>query len=259
MTLTHAPYQPTPDSPDWNPKRTDDNGEAKYFKDDVAFLDKNVGRIISKLEKLNLTENTLIIFLGDNGTGKNTVSQFKGKPYTGGKGSSTAAGMRVPLLVSWKGKIKAEQVNTNLVDSTDFLPTIAEAAGLTLPEDKDRDGISFYPQLIGKEYQPREWIYSWHLGVKPAGEETVIAFDKEYKLYRSGNFVEFINEVKDEKQLAQNSLDEKQKAELQKLENVLDKYKDARPEWAKKSEKPAGSPDNKEQKKGKRQNQRRNS
>ena len=82
--------------------------------------------VLQWLDELGLRENTLVIFLGDNGTGVEVVSQFKGKPYPGGKGTGTARGNHVPLIVNWPGRVSAGKVNSDLVGSVDFLPTICE-------------------------------------------------------------------------------------------------------------------------------------
>lgn len=246
MCLTHAPFQPTPDSPDWDSKRTgEEYSNKKHFKEMTEFVDKNVGRIVKKLAETGLTEKTLIIFLGDNGTGRQITSQFKGKPYQGGKGSTTEAGMHVPLIVSFPNKIKSGNVNTNLVDSTDFLPTIAEAAGIELPQDAERDGISFYPQLLGQETKPREWVYSWFLGQRISGQESVFAFDKHFKLYREGTFFDLSNDPKEKNPLNSELLNEKQKNAKQKLQTVLNSYENKRPQWVKPLEKKTDSPKNK--------------
>jgi arylsulfatase A len=238
MCLTHSPFQPTPDSPDWDAKRTGEQySDTKHFKEMTEFMDKNVGRIVKKLEETGLTEKTLLIFLGDNGTGRPITSQFKGKPYRGGKGLTTEAGMHVPLIVSFPDKIKPGGVNTNLVDSTDFLPTIAEAAGIELPHDEERDGISFYPQLFDRETKTREWIYSWFLGQKPAGQESVFAFDKQFKLYRRGTLFDLVQDPEEKNPLNPDTLNESQKLAQQKLQAVLDRYKNARPDWVKPLEK----------------------
>ena len=76
----------------------------------------------------------------------------------------------------------------NLIDSTDFLPTICEAAGVEVPGDLTVDGRSFLPQLRGEEGDPRNWIYCWYArggGPKPDFE---FAMNGSYKLYRDGRF-----------------------------------------------------------------------
>src|SRR4051812_48490726 len=85
MLLTHAPYLPTPDSDDWDPKAfgEDTNKGVKHFADDVAYMDKLVGKLLTKVDELGLRDNTLILFLGDNGTGKGVMSKWKGQQYPG--------------------------------------------------------------------------------------------------------------------------------------------------------------------------------
>ena len=108
MILTHCPFDPTPDSTDWDPKRLgsttykgDQNDPQRHFVDMVAFADKAVGQIVAQLEKSGVRDNTLIIFTGDNGTDKPIVTPWNGTKVVGGKGSMTDTGTRVPLIASW--------------------------------------------------------------------------------------------------------------------------------------------------------------
>src|SRR4030042_5026069 len=101
MALTHDPYCPTPDSADW---RKDRNASGiEYFADNVAYMDKIVGRLHDKICSLGLEENTLILFTGDNGTGRAVRSRLNGKWIEGGKSLMTDAGTHVPLIAGWKG------------------------------------------------------------------------------------------------------------------------------------------------------------
>ncbi|MBM4076698.1 MAG: arylsulfatase, partial [Planctomycetes bacterium] len=129
MMLTHAPYQPTPDSKNWDPKLIGerDNDQEPHFKDMVEYMDKLIGKLIGKLDELHIREKTLIIFLGDNGTKRGTRSMMGDRVVIGGKGTTTAAGMHVPLIASWPSRIRSS-VHEQLVDSTDFLPTLLDAA-----------------------------------------------------------------------------------------------------------------------------------
>src|SRR5439155_11588008 len=138
------------------------DGIDPHFHDMVEYTDKLVGKLLAHLESLGLRENTLVLFLGDNGTGKGTKSMFNGKVFVGGKGDTTDAGMHVPLIVSWPGKIAAGKVCPDLVDSTDFLPTICEAAGVPIPSGTTLNGRSFLPQARGEPVTPRDWYYSWY-------------------------------------------------------------------------------------------------
>ena len=85
-----------------------------YFKDMVAYTDKIVGKIVNKLEELNLDDNTLVIFTGDNGTHPTIQSHLAKEVIVGGKGKTTDAGTHVPLVVKWPSKIKEKGVFEDL-------------------------------------------------------------------------------------------------------------------------------------------------
>ena len=180
MALTHAPFEPTPDSKDWNKKV---RNNAKYFADMVAYMDKVIGRIVHKLDELTLRENTLILFTGDNGTPRPIITQMKdGRSIHGGKGSTTDAGTHVALLANWKGTTPAGRVCQDLVEFSDILPTLADAAGASLPGNVTLDGRSFLPQLRGQPGNPREWIYCWYRR-DPGSTLYRFARDQRWKLY----------------------------------------------------------------------------
>ena len=230
MMLTHGPFQPTPDSPDWDPSFSERDGhDLKHFADMTAYMDKMVGELVAKLDALGLREDTLILFLGDNGTAREVTSQYKGQAYPGGKGGSTARGTHVPLIANWPGRIPAGKVNADLIASTDFLPTICEAAGAALPETLPPDGRSFLPQLLGGKGNPREWAYFWYApdgGAKPKYE---FAMSTGYKLYRDGTFVDLARDPFEEKPLNVAKLSGAPSAAAKKLQAALDQYSDARP------------------------------
>jgi len=100
MMLTHAPYQPTPDSPDWDRKAEGErvNQARKQFGEMTTYMDKLIGKLVSRVDELGLRDRTLVLFLGDNGTGRGVPSQMGSRTVIGGKGSTTAEGMRVPLI-----------------------------------------------------------------------------------------------------------------------------------------------------------------
>jgi len=124
-----------------------------------------------------------------NGTGRGMRSMMGDRLVIGGKGTTTDAGMHVPLIASWPDKITAGRVCSDLVDSTDFLPTILDAAGMVTLSGVKLDGRTFLPQILGAEGQPRDWIYSWY-SPRQSGDITIreFAFNRRYKLYRSGEF-----------------------------------------------------------------------
>ena len=230
MMLAHAPFQPTPDSPDWNPQARDEKvKDAKYFGDMVAYADKLVGRVEAKLEELGIRENTLVIFLGDNGTGAGITSRFEGREIRGGKGQTIKRGMHVPLIANWPGHIAAGSVNDNLVASTDFLPTICDAAGAKLPTAMPADGQSFYAQLLGKTGTPRETLYCWYARGAAMKNVREFAMTKQYKLYRDGRFFDVVADPEERapRKIAELRGDAAEAAN--KLSSVLEQYANARP------------------------------
>jgi arylsulfatase A len=187
MILAHDPFQPTPDSPDWDPEAEGElvNRHVRHFGEMMAYLDRLVGRLVDRLDALGIRDNTLLIFLGDNGTHRGVTSRFAGRDVPGGKGLTTHRGTHVPLIVSWPGVVPAGRVCDHLVAAVDILPTICEATGVAVPEGLD--GRSILPQLRGEPGEPRPWIYSWYWprpAQSPAPVES--AFDAAYKLYGDG-------------------------------------------------------------------------
>jgi arylsulfatase A len=232
MILTHGPYQPTPDSKSWDPKAVGEevNRAPRHFGDMVEYMDKLIGKLVAKLDALSLRENTLVIFLGDNGTGKNTRSMMGERAVIGGKGTTTTAGMHVPLIVNRPGHVVAGKVHGGLVDTTDFLPTLLEAAGVPLPPAGKCDGRSFLAQLRGEKGTPREWIYSWY-SPRQGKNMTVreFAFNSRFKLYRSGNFFDLTKDPSEQNALAVASLEDEAASAAKLLQSALDQFKGARP------------------------------
>ena len=233
MILTHDPFQPTPESPDWDPQAHGEkvNRAVKHFADMTAYMDKMVGRLVAKLEQLGLRENTLLLFVGDNGTGVGvTDSRFKGQTYPGGKGTRTARGTHVPFIASWPGRIPAGKVNADLISSVDFLPTLCDAAGATVPAALKIDGQTFYPQLLGQKGRPREWLYSWYVRDGGSTPQWEYAMTRDYKLYRDGKFYDLRADPFEQKP-AQSVAGRSGKAAAaaKSLQSALDRYKNARP------------------------------
>jgi arylsulfatase A len=232
MILTHCPFVPTPDSGDWDPSSKgskDYKGKAKYFSDMVSYMDKMVGKIVAKLDELGLRENTLILFTSDNGTDKPVVSVMNGQEVEGGKGQTCDAGTRVPLIASQPGVIGKGQVCRDLVDFSDFLPTICEATGMSVPEALDIDGRSFLAQLKGLKGNRREWIYCWYSRGGNEKQAKVFARNKRYKLYRDGSFYDVSQDVLEKAPLRESNLNDETRRIRAALQGVLDTYKNRRP------------------------------
>ena len=230
LILTHSPFQPTPDSPNWDPtiKSEAKQQSNKHFADMTAYTDKMVGRIVARLDQLQLRDNTLLIFLGDNGTLSSITSRFQGADFKGGKGQMNHRGTHVPCIVSWPAVIKHGTVSHDLISSTDFLPSICQAAGIDVPSQID--GLSFLPQLRGQTGTPREWLYTWY-SPRQRADMTVkeCVFDQRYKLYRTGEFFDLIADPDEKQPIAADSLDTAGSIAASKFRHVLDNFADARP------------------------------
>jgi arylsulfatase A len=162
--LPHFPWEPTPDSKDqsYREKVIGKKGNPKYFPDMVAYLDKQVGLIMKSLDDQKIADNTIVIFLADNGTDRDLVNTWgDGKQVKGGKGTMTDRGTHVPLSVRWTGHIKAGSTCDNLVDFSDLFPTICDLT-LTARPKIEMSGRSFATQLYGNAGLPREWIHIQH-------------------------------------------------------------------------------------------------
>lgn len=142
----------------------------------VESVDQSVGKVMKKLEELNLDKNTIIFFMSDNGglavvEGKNTPATVNA-PLRAGKGYLYEGGIREPWIVKWPGVIKPGSVCSAPVISVDFLPTICEMASAS--RNHEIDGISIVPLLKRSGGINRDAIY-WHYphfsnqGGKPGG------------------------------------------------------------------------------------------
>jgi arylsulfatase A len=150
------------------------NGRWQTYKERVQAMDRQVGRLITVLDRLGLRKKTLVLFTTDNGTPvrmitnavdgkyvrKPVVSRMGDRNVYGGKGSLTDGGTHVPLIANWTDKAPAGRTIDDLVDFSDFLPTLADLAGAALPKEVVLDGVSFAPRLEGKRETTRRWAYS---------------------------------------------------------------------------------------------------
>ena len=121
------------------------------FKDNKAFalwLDDGVGAILDKIKKLGLAKDTLIVFVPDHGS------------YRHGKATLYDYGMRVPMLLQWKGKIKPNTTYDGIVANIDFAPTVLDLCGIKPPTDYAIDGVSFKAQLFGSQKPIRNVLFS---------------------------------------------------------------------------------------------------
>jgi len=156
--------------------------KTRMVQDNPAFagmvesVDDSVGRIMKKLDDLGLAENTVVIFMSDNG-GLSTVPREGSTcnlPLRAGKGWLYEGGIREPMIIKWPGVVEAHSTCSEPVTSTDFYPTMLEMAGLPLKPKQHVDGVSLLPLLKQMGKLERKAIY-WHYphyhgsGSKPSG------------------------------------------------------------------------------------------
>ncbi len=236
MVLTHSPFVPTPDSPDWNDENFQKEKKNHYFTKMVEHTDHLLGRIYNQLDSLNLLENTVIIYTADNGTDRRITTQTKNGAVKGGKGLTINSGIHVPLIISQKGVTPENKVCNDLIDFTDFVPTLLDIAATPLPEDFQTDGHSFYPVLVGKTGTPRKWIFCHYDARWPFADKhrTRFAMNHRYKLYHDGRFFDFINDPLEKRPVktSQNKSANTSQTELQKvLDSIPIPWDSAEPDY----------------------------
>ncbi len=224
MILTHSPFELTPDSP---PEHTKDSSALELMAGMVAYADKIVGRVVDHLDELGIRENTILLFIGDNGTNQSVTGGSVGEhDWPGGKGSNfVEMGMRVPLVVNYPGGRSGGAVFDDPVDLTDFLPTFAELAGIGLPKDLPLDGHSFAGRLVGdSNYKPHSWAYVGYYS-KNRGDMSHFARDKQFKLYEGGYLYDFVKDPGHARPINIETTGPKGKAAYKRLKKVLEGMK----------------------------------
>jgi arylsulfatase A-like enzyme len=143
-------------------------------------MDRSIGRVLDRLDKHAIADNTIVVFLNDNGGGESTARYAahsrnfaNNKPLRGYKFDVFEGGVRVPMIIRWPGRVPAGEVYRKMVSSMDVLPTLVRAVGLEMPEDQHTDGVDLLPYINGEsESNPHEWLCwqnrSW-LPRKPGG------------------------------------------------------------------------------------------
>ncbi len=162
MNNSHGMEVPGGLTPDYGQYRDKDWPEsAKGYAQMVSILDSDVGAILRKLKDLNLDENTLVIFASDNGThaegGNDPEFLNSNGALRGIKRDLYDGGIKTPMIAYWPNKIKAGQVSDHISAFWDFMPTVCDVVDIETPEGLD--GISYLPELLGKEQPKHEYLY----------------------------------------------------------------------------------------------------
>ncbi len=207
MSHIHGPILRTPDS----------TPNSDHYADNIAYMDKLVGKLTAELDRLGLRDNTLVVFVGDNGTAQGHAARatVNGKPISGMKHTMLEGGSRVPMIVNWPGTTPADKVCRDLTDFSDYLPTFAALAGATLPAGVKLDGHSLAPQIKGQIGTPREWVY-----VELAGWRYVRT--PNWKLNNAGELFDMKDAPFKETLVAKDSTHAEAVAARRELQTVLD-------------------------------------
>lgn len=157
----HTPIQPVKSLLGKYENKAAWNGQdnAKYATM-VDNLDLQIGRLIASLEENNKLDNTLIIFISDNGGLYKVTKQW---PLRAGKGAYYEGGIREPMFVWWPDKIEANRHTDIPVSNLDFYPTLVDILDINLPNNVELDGNSILPELLGQEMDERPLF--WHFPI----------------------------------------------------------------------------------------------
>lgn len=188
----HAPYDAKKSLIERYRDRMDENvpQHNPLYAAMVQSLDDAVGTLVNVLEEEHVLERTLIVFFSDNGGVNWQALKREGRggpedlaapfaaipptsnaPLRGGKASVFEGGVREPCLVVWPGVVPAASRSEAMIQSIDFLPTLAEAAGATLPAPARIDGRSFLPVLRGDATAHRDTIFTFFPHHTPASSQ----------------------------------------------------------------------------------------
>jgi len=195
----------------------------------VHAMDRNVGRILSKLDELNLTDNTVIVFISDNGglskewDGKTVTNNY---PLRSGKGSSYEGGLRVPTIIHWPGVTKPGSVCDVPISTQDFLPTILEIVGAD--NNVKVDGTSIVTLLENPnsnlEREALFWHYPHYYWPIATPSSTIRKGDWKLIEFYEGNRMELYNLTNDLGE--QNNLAENRPEKVKELKTLLDNWRE---------------------------------
>ena len=226
MMLVHDPFLPTPNSKDWeNEQNRLNSNNPEYFPEMVSYMDSTVGKIINALKNNNIDDNTIIIFLGDNGTDRKVFTKNNNVLVKGSKGLTNKYGTNVPLIISWSKLKKIKNEQTPLVDLIDFYSTFEDLLDV---EKKTSNGVSLLPLLLGENFDERKYITTYYNPMWGSlyKNRAVYIQNKKYKLYKSGSFYNYQLDPEEKYPLSLKSLDESIMNLHTEMDSILKKVPD---------------------------------
>jgi len=124
----------------------------------IEHFDRAIGRLLTRLDELRLTENTVVIFLSDNG---GVMAEFPNTPLRYGKGTIYEGGIRVPFILRWPGHVAAGKTCSEPVHVVDLFPTLAALSNSKIPENHVLDGVDLAPLFSGEGTLARDAIFTY--------------------------------------------------------------------------------------------------
>ncbi|MGY8694944.1 MAG: sulfatase family protein [Verrucomicrobiia bacterium] len=221
----HTPFHTVPKY-EWRFRHLEDEGDRIYASV-LSHADDRIGEVLDTLDRLGLTDNTLVVFSSDNGPARGAPNAKLALSYdtatgagwgiagskgiTGGRKGYKAAlfegGIGVPFIVRWPGKVAAGEIDdSSLISAVDLLPTFCEVAGASLPSGYKPDGVSQVAALKGKSFSKRETPLFWKMGAswpaqksKPDHWVAYAVVEQNWKLVSNtdGSYVELYDIEKD--------------------------------------------------------------
>jgi len=139
----------------------------RIFAGMLANMDDSVGAILAQIDEAALEEQTLVVFLSDNG-GPTRELTSSNRPLRGEKGDLYEGGIRVPMLMRWPGELPENRIERRPVSALDIYATAARLSGQTLPKDAQYDGVDLLPYLTGEVSDPPHEVLYWRMGRRGA-------------------------------------------------------------------------------------------
>ena len=163
MNTPHYPYQ---GEAHWLKRYGDLPHPRKLYNAFVSTQDSRIGDLLRYLDEVGLREETIVVFQSDHGHSTEDRAHSGGGssgPYRGAKFSLFEGGLRVPAIISWPGNLPEGKVLDQVAHSCDWLPTVADLAGVEL-QPGDIDGLSLGPLLKGETETSPHGVIHWHVG-----------------------------------------------------------------------------------------------
>ncbi len=203
----------------------------RWFNASVTHMDHGIGQIVDAIDKRGIRENTIIVFVSDNGGQKSWSNdkQYKGRyadkphnvlgdnsPLRGWKGDVYEGGIRVPAFVNWKGRLDSSECSTP-IHIVDWMPTLCHLAGYTPMKNLNWDGTNLWQQITGESKQEPDRVMYWNT------RRQMAVRDGDWKLVKFSNkeTVELYNIKKDP--LEKTNLVEEKPEKVKELQTLLDR------------------------------------